>query len=510
MIVTGNQARLLAVLAFGMTTFQSSLTVAAPCLYIADLDRVVAIDASTNAPVASIPMFDCREPDAIALTNDGSQLLLGTYQRLSVVDVATNLIVARSARLSDYVEHIAPSPDGRHAYVTLRWNTSQLINITNIAVIDLDTLEVVRTIEHASEAAFSPDGRWIYAFDEPYSPRKGGIKVIDATNGEVETMLPGIPGRDLVLAPDGQFLYVYGGNGPVTVIDAVQKVVVATIPEYGIEAIVFGPTSDVAYVVKQPQQAMWIMKVPEGEVIAEVPLDDYGRRIAITADGASAYVVQSEIDPSKRAPISTIDLATNAVTETVRGPIWLGNQIAIGSASRECGPEFCEGDCNTDGAVTVDELLEGIRMILARPGAPVPCACRAFERDEQGMVNVDSLTRGVSHALGGCSTLTPPPTPSPIVPPPSFETCRTAMARNREDCVRSGGQWTRNSTFTEICACPTGEGDVPCTSHAQCLAGCFALNEVSDNCADVSFLCASQVPLVGCFCTAGETGVICD
>lgn len=92
---------------------------------------------------------------------------------------------------------------------------------------------------------------------------------------------------------------------------------------------------------------------------------------------------------------------------------------------------------------------------------------------------------------------------------PSFETCRAAT--NQSDCTCSGGDWTRNSTFSEICACPTGEGGIPCTSHSQCLGGCVAnLGSGPGDCIGASFFCAAQVPLVGCFCVPGEDFAICD
>ena len=55
------------------------------------------------------------------------------------------------------------------------------------------------------------------------------------------------------------------------------------------------------------------------------------------------------------------------------------------------------GDCNGDGAVTVDELITGTTISLER--RPVS-ACRSFDRNGDDAVGVDELVTGVNTALG--------------------------------------------------------------------------------------------------------------
>ena len=55
------------------------------------------------------------------------------------------------------------------------------------------------------------------------------------------------------------------------------------------------------------------------------------------------------------------------------------------------------GDCNGDGAVTVDELITGTAISLER--RPVS-ACRSFDRNGDDAVGVDELVTGVNTALG--------------------------------------------------------------------------------------------------------------
>ena len=59
----------------------------------------------------------------------------------------------------------------------------------------------------------------------------------------------------------------------------------------------------------------------------------------------------------------------------------------------------CTGDCNGNGAVSIDELVTGVGIALGT--LPVG-ACTAFENDT-GQVDIAQLVRGVANALGGCA-----------------------------------------------------------------------------------------------------------
>jgi hypothetical protein len=62
-------------------------------------------------------------------------------------------------------------------------------------------------------------------------------------------------------------------------------------------------------------------------------------------------------------------------------------------------PGPCNGDCNSDGTVTVDELVRGVNIAL---GLLASESCPAFDVNEDGTVTVDELVRAVNSALVGC------------------------------------------------------------------------------------------------------------
>ncbi|HEY0299802.1 MAG TPA: hypothetical protein VGC36_00600, partial [Rhizomicrobium sp.] len=64
----------------------------------------------------------------------------------------------------------------------------------------------------------------------------------------------------------------------------------------------------------------------------------------------------------------------------------------------------CTGDCNGDGAVTIEELLKGVNIDL---GASPMIECPVWDAAGDGAVTVDELLAGVKSAIDGC--------PAPII-----------------------------------------------------------------------------------------------
>ncbi len=59
----------------------------------------------------------------------------------------------------------------------------------------------------------------------------------------------------------------------------------------------------------------------------------------------------------------------------------------------------CVGDCNEDGAVSVDELVGAVRAVLEEQP---PISCWQVDYDGDGRVTVDEIVRSVREALGQC------------------------------------------------------------------------------------------------------------
>jgi len=62
-------------------------------------------------------------------------------------------------------------------------------------------------------------------------------------------------------------------------------------------------------------------------------------------------------------------------------------------------PPRCSGDCNSDGQVTVDEILKMVNIALGN--TPVT-ACGAGDTNQDGVITVNEIITGVNNALNGC------------------------------------------------------------------------------------------------------------
>ncbi len=89
---------------------------------------------------------------------------------------------------------------------------------------------------------------------------------------------------------------------------------------------------------------------------------------------------------------------TPTETETAT-PLASGVPTQTVTATPRGTPVPCPGDCDGGGAVTVDELVEGIAIAL---GQKASTACLGADRDGDGAVTIDELIHAVNAALRGC------------------------------------------------------------------------------------------------------------
>lgn len=80
----------------------------------------------------------------------------------------------------------------------------------------------------------------------------------------------------------------------------------------------------------------------------------------------------------------------------------LAAAVAGSLATRAPGQETCPGDCNADGAVTVDEIVVGVSIGL---GSSPAGNCTAADVDGDLSVTVDEILRAIQAALSGCSAV---------------------------------------------------------------------------------------------------------
>ena len=60
----------------------------------------------------------------------------------------------------------------------------------------------------------------------------------------------------------------------------------------------------------------------------------------------------------------------------------------------------CDGDCNGDNTVAINELITGVNIAL---GNQEVSTCSAFDANAGGSVAINELIAGVNNALNGCA-----------------------------------------------------------------------------------------------------------
>ena len=83
----------------------------------------------------------------------------------------------------------------------------------------------------------------------------------------------------------------------------------------------------------------------------------------------------------------------------------------------------CPGDCNGNGAVTINELIVGVDIALETEAI---ATCPAFDVSGDGVVTVNEIILGVNASLNDCPS--PPATATPMIEPTSVGTATPTSA----------------------------------------------------------------------------------
>jgi len=187
-------------------------------LYVTETDGDVHLfDTATNTPDAITPTITIgANPFGLALSPDGSTLLVGYAGGVRIVDTATETAGATVA-VGAGPAFLAFAPDGTHAYVANQ-------TFGTVSVIDVSTVTATSTltIPGAVGVAITPDGTG-YVSDL----NDNRIYIFDtATNQLVGAFIPGgSHPHAIAVSPDGTLVYIVnqGGDDTVTVLDATAQ-----------------------------------------------------------------------------------------------------------------------------------------------------------------------------------------------------------------------------------------------------------------------------------------------
>lgn len=365
--------------------------------YVSNYDdsTLTVIDAEMLAVRTTVPVG--AGPLGVAATTDGRLVLTANFQdhTLSLLATAMDAVVDTIA-LPGAPNAIIVAGNDRRAYVSLT-------DIDSVAVVDFaarTVITVIRVGRNPSGLAITADGSSVLVahFNEPT------LGLIDT---EALVLRAKANGNELARGFTNVTMPSGGGDGYLTAIHSrrfwsVEPIgyrifsprVVHPVFDLVPEAIAFAPAGDLAYVAafRRDNGFGWVVKIDtdtgQARVLEMIAVGEVPQALAIAGDGRQLFVANTGSGTvSVVEPHATRVVATLAVGAAPMG-------IAVVDV-----PRLCRGDCDGDGATTVDEIIAGLNIAL---GIQSPEECPAIDVDLSGEVSVDEIIAAVDASLTGC------------------------------------------------------------------------------------------------------------
>lgn len=208
---------------------------------------------------------------------------------VSLVDLTTELEVARLAIGPTIPHEVAVSPDGRYA-VTGEYGGRQNPG-RRVVVIDIVNARIVGRVDLGSASrphsfAFLPDNRHVLATME----EADRIALVDIEDLHIVRTFPtgGREGHMVRVSPDGAFAYVAsrGAEGTLSVISLRENLPPAVIPTgRGAEGLAVSPDGTEVWVVNRQAGSISIVNTATLDVVATLPARPGAGRAEISAGG---------------------------------------------------------------------------------------------------------------------------------------------------------------------------------------------------------------------------------
>jgi YVTN family beta-propeller protein len=236
---------------------------------------------------------------------------------VTVIDTATNAVVATAHGVGRGIWGVAVHPNGLRAYFT----NNNYPDPNAVSVFDMTTYSRVATIHVGSNPvaiAANAAGTRVYVANSV----SNNISAIDtATNAVVGTFATCANPGSLAVNPAGTRIYVrcwVGGEAtsPLAVLDAASGALITTVnvagSSRGLEGIVVSPSGTRVYVPNGDSNTLAVIDTASNTVVAIVAVGSQPRAVAVNPSGTRAYVTNFLSNT-----VSVIDTATNTAIGTV-------------------------------------------------------------------------------------------------------------------------------------------------------------------------------------------------
>lgn len=268
-----------------------------------DLQLSVTCQGSSPTIVATVPLPE--RPYGVAVSGAGviyAALIDG--QSLARGDLATRSFSSTYVDVGLTPPHVVFNPAGTTAYATLQ-------SANGLAVVDVTTNALTTTVPLSSggfNLIVAPDGQRVYV-----TTAGGALYVVDATtNTTITTLSVGAAANGLAFSPDGSVLYVSSRDaGTVVAIDPTTNTITRTYPVGGMpQRLAVAPDGSEFYVANETS-GLNVVNVASGAV-SSVSFGTAAYGLGITPDGTQLYVLLPAA-----GQVRVLDRATRAAVKTI-------------------------------------------------------------------------------------------------------------------------------------------------------------------------------------------------
>jgi YVTN family beta-propeller protein len=256
-----------------------------------------------------------------------SSLLRVTSARVAAVVASVGLLLAMLAPAAQAVgpvdtffvgsnpTRVAISADGATAYVTNTGTTGSPGN--TVAIYEIATGTSISTVfvgTGPESIVLNPAGTKLYVANRT----SGTVSVIStATNLVINTISVGVGATDIAFSPDGSRAYVsrYNASGLTDVIDTATETALTPISGTPVwsRGVAVSPDGQILYVTGSNADQLFLVDLSTNTVSAGISVGDFPTRLAVSADGATVYVVNN----TTFGTVSVFDTASATVVDTI-------------------------------------------------------------------------------------------------------------------------------------------------------------------------------------------------
>ncbi len=265
-----------------------------PTAYVSDYmaGTVTPVDAEARVTGPAIPVGS--GPDGVVVTRGEAYVAANNANSVTVIATADNRVVA-TVPVGAVAADVAATPDGTTVWVS---------NYGDGTVQPIDTAThttgpPVKVGGHPQRLRVSPDGGRLWVPNQS----DGTLSVVDlATRAVVATVPVGGAPFGLAFSPDGRRVYA-GGSESLSIVDGLT--VTGNVPLGSAPAgLAMAPDGHVLYVTVAADGVLPVDPAT-GSVGALIPTGPGAYDVEFTADGATAWVVDTEADDVRPVDVAT-------------------------------------------------------------------------------------------------------------------------------------------------------------------------------------------------------------